>query len=364
MRYPGGMLARSRLRLALVVVLVTGAAGVFAACGEDDVSIPPGASGAPDGAPSGEGGGGGGDDAAIGADGGSDVVVDSGKPCAPPTDPTKAALCIDLIPETMKFEAASDFDGRGVLFVGAYGTAQPDNDAGGVAPLSSVSIPSADGGVDGGAEADLRSLPEIRFDALDRDKVFVRAGFVDGAVRAQPEAGWWFGGVDLSKGVKANLPIQGIDVKRGAGTRVAMPLTALRRLVVTVTRVVAPVGNAQGPLSIAVVDKDTVGASADLFGAATSDCANLSAPGASVKVPGFVVGKGPYFLLPVLDDYGVGTPLPAGGLTSLDTSGATPKVPAANKVTFAADAYGVAHSVSLTTAVPRAAGPPDALTCP
>lgn len=357
------MLPACRSRFALLV-LVAGAVAGFAACGTDEVSIPPGGSPGADASPAEGGGGGGGDDAASGSDAGPDaVVVDSGKPCPPPTDPTKAALCIDLIPEPMKFEAAADFDGRGALFAGAYDTAQPDNDAGGVAPIASVSIPAADAGP-GGAEADLRSLPEIRFDGLDRNKVFVRVGFVDGAIRSQPEAGWWFGGLDLSKGVKANLPIQGIDVKKGEGTRVAMPLTALRRLVVTVTRTVTPIGNAQGPLSVAVVDKDTVGASADAFGLATSDCANLAASGASVKVPGFVVGKGPYFLLPVLDDYGVGTPLPAGALTSLDTSGATPKIPAANKVTFAADAYGVTHTVSLTTAVPRVGGPPDGLTCP
>ncbi len=344
-----------------VFALSSGAVGVFAACGTDEVVIPPGAIAADGSPPPTSDSGGGGGDGSSATDGGDGaVVVDSGKPCPPPTDPTKAALCIDLVPEKMQFEAAPDLDGRGYLAAYAYDSATPDNDAGGSTPLGGVTIPASEGG----AEADLRTPPELRFDGLDKNRVFVRVGFVDGRIQREPEAGWWFGGIDLSKGLRDNIPIQGIDVKKGEGTRVSMPLTALRRLQVTVSRAVAPIGNAQGPLSVAALSQQNVGPGNDVFGLASAECGNLAAPGSLAKTNGFVVGKGAYFLLPILDDFGAGGFVPPGALTSLDQSGATPKIPAANKLTYASDAYVVTAAVSLTTAVPRVGGPPDGVTCP
>ncbi|MBL8606126.1 MAG: hypothetical protein JNL38_02350 [Myxococcales bacterium] len=344
-----------------VCALSSGAVGLFAACGTDEVVIPPAAI-AVDGSPPPTSDSGGGGDASVGGDGGGDgaVVVDSGKPCPPPTDPTKAALCIDLIPEKIQFEAAPDLDGRGYLAAYAYDSPQPDNDAGGATPLGAVTIPASEGG----AEADLRAPPELRFDGLDKNRVFVRVAFVDGRIQREPEAGWWFGGVDLSKGLRENIPIQGIDVKKGEGTRVAMTLTALRRLQVTVARSVLPVGNGQGPLAVTALSQQNIAAGNDVFGVSSTECANLSAPGTSAKTTGFVVGKGAYFLLPVLDDFGAGGFIPQGSLTALDQSGATPKIPAANKVTYASDAYVVTAGVTLTTSVPRVGGPPDGVTCP
>ena len=95
-------------------------------------------------------------------------------------------------------------------------------------------------------------------------------------------------------------------------------------------------------------------------------CANLKNAGSTVVAQGYVVGPGPYFLLPLLDDFGAGAAagLPPGALTALDLTGATPTIPASSKTSYALDAYVVSQTLSLTTAIPRPTGPADTLTCP
>jgi hypothetical protein len=144
-----------------------------------------------------------------------------------------------------------------------------------------------------------------------------------------------------------------------------MNMTALRRLAVTVSRSVAPLGNAQGPLSVAALANANVAAGTDVFGVAQLPCANLKPDGVTVRADGFVIGKGPIHLLTVLDDFGDGTPgIPNGALTAIDQDAGTPKVPAAGKVTYAADAYSVFHTMALTTVIPRAGGGGDLVSCP
>jgi hypothetical protein len=191
--------------------------------------------------------------------------------------------------------------------------------------------------------------------------------FVDGKQQGGVQAGWWLGGMDLSKGLKKDIPLNAIDLAKGKGTRHTIPMIAVRRLTVTVTRTVAPIGNAQGPLSITAFGSDIPGANPDIYGTGSLPCGNVAAPGASAVVTAYVIGPGPYWLLPLLDDFGVGpggSGLPAGALTSIDFTGATPKLPAASKTSYPMDAYTATQTISLTSAIPRPTGPADAVACP
>ncbi len=336
----------------------------LAACGDDATPIPAQAA---DAATAGETGPSTGEDAGVPGDAAASADTappDAGKPCAPPADGTKSALCIDLAPEKIAFQSAPDLDGRGALYVSLYATALPEGtpDAGPATPIATYVV---DGDPDGGSPADLRSLGEVRFDGIDRARVYARVFFVDGK-QAEIQAGWWFGGMNLSKGLKKDIPLNAIDLVKGKGTRYTIPMVAARRLTVTVTRAIAPIGNAQGPVSVTVFGSDIPGANPDIYGAGALPCANLAAPGSSAVVTAYVIGPGPYWLLPLLDDFGVagGAGLPAGALTAIDFTGPTAKLPASSRTSYAMDAYSATQTLSLTSLIPRPTGPADALTCP
>lgn len=350
------------LRRSFLLVSLFGCVGAaFAACGTDGVDIPPAPSTAVDGSSTADGPDA--DDGATSQDAGpvDAAPADTGKPCPAPADPARASLCITLAPENIKFEAEPGLDGRGYMSVSLYATAFPEADGNNATPLATLTY---DADPDGGTAVDLRAPPEIRFDSLDRVRVFARVVFLDGKVEGQPQAGWWLGGIDVSKGLKKDMPLAAIDLVKGAGTRRTIPMTALRRLAITVGRTVAPIGNAQGPLAITALKTDTIIGITDFFGTANKPCANLQSAGSTVLATGFVIGPGPYYLVPELDDFGGSTGLSAGSLTALDLTGGSPKIPATSKLTYANDAYIATHTLSLTTAIPRANGPADTTTCP
>jgi hypothetical protein len=99
-----------------------------------------------------------------------------------------------------------------------------------------------------------------------------------------------------------------------------------------------------------------------LFGLGTRSCGNVSGAG-TTQVEGFVVGKGPYFLSALLNDFGGQGDVPPGSMLSIEATDGGLRLPAANKVTYPADAYVITHSVKLTLADPRTPGP-DNVTCP
>src|SRR5690606_9465322 len=119
---------------------------------------------------------------------------------------------------------------------------------------------------------------------------------------------------------------------------------AFRELKVEVGPSTDPVGDGQGPLSVIAVDSQEISVpepNFTVFGLATADCVDLSGSN-KVTVEGIIAGKGPYWLVGALNDFG-GSDLPPGTLVSLQLA-LPPKVPDANKLTYPADAYTVSHS--------------------
>jgi hypothetical protein len=109
-------------------------------------------------------------------------------------------------------------------------------------------------------------------------------------------------------------------VAAGAGTSVTVPLTALRLLTVHVDASGTPVGDGEGPLSVAVVDNPDLGANeADVhtYGIGYELCADVA--DAPFDVYAVVIGTGPYYVTGALNDLGLtGGGLPAGSLSAID----------------------------------------------
>jgi hypothetical protein len=298
--------------------------------------------------------------------------VDAGS-CAPPVNPSQAALCVSLTPEMITFLADPAFDGKGLLVVQVFSRAHPDDDAGDASIGGPFVFPALDaGGPDGAvAQIDLsQPLPPIRFDGLPATTVYARAIFVDDPstiASGQIQAGWWIGGLDLTEGLD-KAPLKPVVLTAGQGTVDAVGLVAFRKLTTNVSLApgVVPSGNGQGPVTTVVVDTAAPGASATrLFGSGSLKCGNVSDSGAGdASVVGFVLGTGPYWLAASLDDYGVGTSFPPGSLISLivNDAGAL-AVPAADMLTYAPGAYEVTSSVAFTLALPWDGGA-DTVTCP
>jgi hypothetical protein len=291
-------------------------------------------------------------------------------PCAPPADPTKAALCIAVVPEAISFVPGDPKqDGVGVMTLRLYARAQPEADAGDAAVSDLVVLPPQR---DGGPIATMSlaaPIEPVRFDGLAPGQVYARVLFVDDFTAFNAfGAGWWAGGLDLSRGV-VNLPLAPVALQAGQGKTVRVDLLALRRLTVTMTRAtsIAPIGNGQGPVLVYPIEGNRLTAGLKVFGLATSPCGDISGASAAIA-NGWVIGKGPYFLAGWVDDfdaggYGIGP----GALVSVDVGTGGVVVPAANEVTYAPSAYSVAHTIRATYAVPIDAGPDgavDNVTCP
>jgi hypothetical protein len=363
--------AKNTLR---VTSLVLGASAVLTAiaCGSDNSDIPN--SGSTDGGAEAmpQQGGSGSDggntvDGAGATDGGGGGDAGQAVPCDPPSDPTKAALCIQVSHETIDFIAGDKrLDGKGVVIAQVFSTAHPDYpDGGEMAALSTETVPSFDGGVDASVEFDLtNAIPVLRFDGLPPGTVYPRVFFIDNQT-AVLTAGWWVAGLDLSQGLKDGLPIGPATLVKGQGTGVAMSMTALRSLSVDISRSVSPFGDGQGVATVIAVDTNkppSIGGNA--FGIAQG-CIDLSQNDASATVTGLVVGKGPYYLDTALDDYGAaegGTG--AGALVSADVyPDGSVFIPEANKVVYAPTAYVVSHAVVLNVVLPKPSGG-DKSSCP
>ena len=348
-----------RLALGSVFVATTTCAG-FAACGGDDTAATVGDASTDTRAA----------DVTVDSGGGdrmADTATSEGGPtCAPPSDPSKAALCITIAPETIAFiQNDARFDGKGVMFVTVYSEAMPPDD-GGALLGSPVIMPAQDGGADGGvAQMDLsQPVPVVRIDGLPAGTVYPRAYYFDdlmdiGTTFVKP--GWWLGGYDLSHGL-VNAPLLPVTLQAGAATGTTMDLRALRLLSIDLTASVTPAGNGQGPLQVLVLDSDDVGpdAGARVFGFGAA-CADVEQDG-SASVGAFFVGPGPYYTFPLLDDFGHGGTFPPGVMTSIVFTDAGPRIPAANQFD-AGTAYVFPQHVDLDFTNPGDAAADDA-TCP
>jgi hypothetical protein len=302
-----------------------------------------------------------------------DAVADvtTPDPCAPPSDPTKSALCLEVAPEAITFVPGDPAqDGIGVLFVRLFSSPRPDVDGGTPFALGdAVTIPAQpDGGVEAGVNTMSLSNPiaPVRFDGLP-SRVYARALFVDDFSQFRAlGAGWWIGGLDLSNGL-TDAPLLPIDLEAGRGKTVRVDLRALRKLTVNVTRApaVSPAGNGQGPLRLFAVEGNKLGPGLKVFGTAMNPCGDVSGASAAVA-SGWVIGPGPYYLAGWLDDFDRGgSGIPSGALTSLSFAGGAPELPAANRVLYAPSAYSISHAVEMNFVIPTDAGADaDTISCP
>lgn len=275
------------------------------------------------------------------ADGGADSDAEASDPCAPPEEPSKAALCLVIEPEAIDFLAEDErFDGKGVLQVDVFDTSLPGVSE---APLVAVKLPEPPTKLAGLAE--LVAKP-IRFE-LAPGIVHPRVLFVDdmAAVSATPGPGVWLGGYDVLKtGIKEALPLLPVALEAGKAHEVRIHLVALRQLKVTVSRGGAnPRGDAQGPLWLGAFDSADLSKSVKTFGLGSKECADLKAGPAIAD--GAIVGKGPYWAVAVLDDFGVGGTQPAGAMVSLPT-----------QLNYLPGAYRVEASLTMATTLANGSG--------
>jgi hypothetical protein len=337
----------------------------LAACGGTNAAIGGSDAGADGTASSTDGGGDAGssnDAAGDASDAGS--TTEAGLACAPPSNPGQSALCLLIVPESMTFTSDPKFDGKGWLVAQLFTTAQPNLPDGGSAPvLAMQELPP--GGPDAGSIDLSQPLPVLRFDGLP-STVYVRVVFVDDpAANPQVGASTWLGGFDLSAGLLSSTPLVAHPLPVGEGTALSIDLVALREMIVTMNRSVAPAGNGEGPATAVATPDQSPTSASPLFGEATNACARVDGTNTAV-VPGFVIGKGPYYVAGVVDDFGLddgGLSLPPGALTSLEVDGGGFVLPAANLLTYDPKAYRVSQTITLNYVLPGAPAA-DTVSCP
>jgi hypothetical protein len=287
-------------------------------------------------------------------------------PCAAPSDPTKAALCITVAPEAIQFVASNpDFDGKGLLVAEVFDTQFPNLADGGTAvPLQSVEY-------SGAMNIDLsQTLPVIRFDGLPVETVFPTIVFSDVATPTSDlQAGYLIGGYDLSNGILNSTPVKSVTLQQGSGTGVTIDLVALRGLTVNLTLGTTLTGNGQGPATIIATTTETPMNGSPLFGAGQSSCVSV-AGNTPAAVTGFVIGKGPYYAAAVVAQFGpldAGVSLPPGALTSLVEANSGIMIPPADMLSYPASypatAYMITGSLTLGFVVPGSPGS-QTFTCP
>ncbi len=300
---------------------------------------------------------------------GGGAGTDAGPPCAPPADPSGGALCLSFRPERMQLEASPDLDGQGVLVVEIFDTPIPDPDMGPmVAPIDAQLFPAqtSDGGL---TTTSIDTLPMMRFERLP-STVYVRAIFVDNPIAFAASRllwGTWIGGVPLGGGFSdADTPLDAVSLPAGQGTSLRLPMMALRRLTVNATLApgTVPLDDGEGPVSWVTYDTNAPSDMTPAYGIGVAACRAIGVARLA-RVTGFVIGPGPHFISAGLNDYGTDFDPNPGSIFSLDLSGATPVLPAANSVTLAADQYSATASVALNFVEPLNvdAGAPPSLSC-
>jgi hypothetical protein len=370
---------KTRSAIGLVLGATTGAAGLVVACGgsSNNGTLGAGSDGGGADATMTMSGDGGGSEAAsasgaeAGTDGSSSMDGgDSGTPaCAGPSVPTNAAVCVTVSHEAIAFLTDPNFDGKGLLTIGVYSNAHPADSA---ALAPSVLLPAQDAGpADGGlALIDLsQPVPVVRFE-VPATTAYVRAIFIDNpaslADGGSLQPGWWIGGLDMSHGID-NAPILPLQLSAGMATNINVDLVALRQLTLKVSLdpSVTPAGNGQGPLTAIAVNTQILSdAGTYLYGVGQLPCANVSGDAAAI-VPGWVVGRGPYWVAATLDDFDAGGSFPAGGLFSLAIDAGVPFIPSIDEITYDASAYQVSGAATLTYLNPWDGGADaDSVSCP
>ncbi|HVU02345.1 MAG TPA: hypothetical protein VHE30_11365 [Polyangiaceae bacterium] len=347
----------------------------FVACGGDSTTgafSPPSSDAGTGGASPGDGGKGGGSGSASGgsgnggtASGGSAGTGTGGATggtagsggadgggCRPPTSPNDTSLCVHLLPQDLKALQQPQLDQKGIFALQVFDTPNPpDQNADQVALATTVLPPGAALGDAGtGAEIALSSVSDVRVEGAFPATVYVRAFFVD-----NPEAigrkdlgyGVWIGGIDLKDGLSDKEPLLPVPVTIGAGNSIDLSLTALRLLHVTVHLAATPVGDGQGPLTVAAVGGAEPSKKPPLYGFGARACVDLAAR--DVNVNGIVFGEGNVWVTGILNDLGLPGDLPTGSAASLEQQGATIVIP--TKVNLGRE-YAIQTSIDLGFTVP------------
>jgi hypothetical protein len=259
-------------------------------------------------------------------------------------------VCLTLLPEDIKAQADPALDKKGLLIVDVFDTPNPPaKNAGQVALAEVVDPPNP------ANEVSLDQIKPVRLVGRMPGTVYIRAIFVDNAkvltAGGAITFGTWFGGINLADGLQDPEPVLAVPVKIGQGNAVSLPLTALRKLKVTVHAAIPFVGDGQGPLGVVAVNGADPSRKPQIFGLATDKCADLRA--GDVTVTGFVFGPGPYWVTGMLKDLGGPGEFPPGSLAAISVVGGQVTIP--RQVTIAARDYSPTGTIDLGYAVPRAA---------
>jgi hypothetical protein len=224
-------------------------------------------------------------------------------------------LILTFSPESIDVETDPALDGRGRFSLQLFDTPAP---AAGAAPLYAETLPRA---WQSGEELAVSALPAVAV-VLPRpiDVVYVRALFFDGPI---PRAGagslgpgTWLGGTDLSNGFSRTSTMTPVHLLR-RGMTYAVPLVAMRRVAVTVTSSVTPLGDGEGSLSVTFSRVAALPPAAATYGYGIEPCVDLKRGPATIDVA--VVGSGEFYVAGFFDDLGIQTPgrTPPGTLLSV-----------------------------------------------
>jgi hypothetical protein len=273
---------------------------------------------------------------------------------------------VKVSPEEMDF--ASDdprLDGKGVMYLAAFDTPFPDgkNGAPGV-PALAVSLwpPQAMSGVEGA----LADVPVLRLTNLP-PSVYVRAFFFDNAdALAEQLISWgvWLGGNDLSQGFQDSMPLQKVDLVPGQAQGLTLPLTALRKLTVSLSvgPGVVPLDDAQGPLVWAAFKDKSPTMGTPTHGIGGPRCASLS-DSKQVALGGFFIGSGKLWVAATLDDFNTGN-YSSGSIFAADFSGGGFSLPDSARIDVPPTAYRQSLDLALDVVLPLTGAKPPSYQCP
>jgi len=282
-------------------------------------------------------------------------------PCPPPANTNDTAICMTFSPENIHAENDPTLDERGVFIVQIFDTPNPPKQNAGQTALFERTLPASSSS---GGQIALSGLRPIRAVSAFPPVVYIRAVFVDnpGPFATQTLGyGAWVGGINFNDGIQKDDPVEPVTLTQGAGNAVDIPLTALRKLDVTVHLTATPVGDGQGPLAVVVVNDSNPKNTPPPVGFASDACADVSK--GDVHLTGFFVGSGQHWITGVLKDLGGTADLPPGALAGLTVSGQTVRIPWS--FTVAPTAYSAAVTIGLDYVVPwpAEAGAPPPNSC-
>ena len=281
-----------------------------------------------------------------GGSAGSGGTADAGaEECEAPGEAGHTALCVHFIPERVRARQEKTMDKMGALAVQIFD---------GPKPASATKLAEQLLGTNG--EISVDDLPVVRFDETLPDTVYLRAVFVDNPSALAPNGagfGVWIGGADLSNGLDESQPILPLSLTQGAAQDVDLALVATRRLEVTLSVDVKPLGDGEGPLLVTALRTATPASDTPYFGIAGAACIKADNP---LSVTGYVIGSGLFYVGALLNDLGASGTFPPGSLISIDTSGGGSGALSA-KVTVNPQEYSVAVKVPLNALIPMPSDP-------